>query len=176
MLDRGGHFQDSTVSRSFLDYLVLGVFTPIWSVNCSGILVSGVIAQKKAKKMLTADHPAKELGGWLKAKRQARKIVARVFAMAIGISPAEYAEVELGIVKWINDKQETLIAKVLELSTTDKSKFAAMLHKARAAAALRFETLFKRAQLEPVRLCSPDGKQLTKETKEAILDAVFAPL
>lgn len=125
---------------------------------------------------MSNNHPAREFGGWLKSRRQAKKFVARVFAMAIGLPPAEYAEVELGIVKWITEKQETLIDRILDFTEAEKTKFLAMLQKAREAAALRFETLFKREQLEPMRLCSPNGSQLTKEAKEAILDAVFAPL
>jgi transcriptional regulator with XRE-family HTH domain len=121
-------------------------------------------------------HPAVELGLWLKAKRQAKKTVARVFAGRIGLSPAEYAELEAGVIKWLRQKQENLIPLMLDLSEQDLATFNNKASLARGAKALAFQDVFTRDQLTPVRLCSPKGEQLTAETREAILDAVFTPL
>jgi transcriptional regulator with XRE-family HTH domain len=121
-------------------------------------------------------HPAKELGAWLKTKRQQQGLVLRVFAGQIELSPAEYAEAEAGVIRWLGREQETLIPQVLGLSTPDRRQFLALLVKARAAQPLEFKDVFTRAQLEPVRLRHARGKQAAARAKKEILDAVFAPL
>lgn len=121
-------------------------------------------------------HPAKELGTWLKARRQRQGFVARVFAGLIELAPAEYAEAEAGVVRWIATEQEQLISQVLALSTAERDEFHALLAKARAATPLEFADLFTREQLEPVRLRREGRKRLTQTDKDAILDAVFTPL
>lgn len=121
-------------------------------------------------------HPAVQLGAWLKARRQQRGLVLRVFAGQIGLSPAEYAEVEAGIVRWLGKEQEVAIAQVLGLAAPDRKEFLSLLAKARNAAPLAFEDLFSREQLEPVRLRYTKGKRADARTKKEILDAVFAPL
>src|SRR5437868_4639312 len=40
------------------------------------------------------DHPAVALGGWLKAARQERGIVKRIFAGEIQLTPSQYSELE----------------------------------------------------------------------------------
>jgi transcriptional regulator with XRE-family HTH domain len=121
-------------------------------------------------------HPAKELGTWLKMRRQQLGMVLRVFAGQIELSPAEYAEAEAGVVRWLEQKQETLIPQILGLSTTERRQFLVLLDRARAAEPLEFEDIFSREQLEPVRLRNTKGKQAAVREKREILDAVFAPL
>ncbi len=122
------------------------------------------------------EHPAKTLGAWLKAKRQAKNFTARVFAGRIGLSPAEYAEVEVGIVQWLGEKQRNLIVTILDLSADDEASFNHQNYRAAEAGALNFSDVFSRDQLAPARLCNVRGEQLTEQTREAILDAVFTPL
>jgi len=121
-------------------------------------------------------HPAKELGAWLKARRQRQGLVARVFAGQIELGPAEYAEAEAGVVRWIGRDQERLICQVLMLSPAERQEFLKLLAQARAAKPLEFADLFTRKQLEPVRLRCDGRKRLSEADKKAIVDAVFAPL
>lgn len=121
-------------------------------------------------------HPAKEFGKWLKAKRKHAKIVSRVFAGQISLSPAQYCEVEAGIVHWLKRPHEKLICDVLALDIRDTGMFERLLENARQASPLEFSDVFTREQLEPMRASSPFGKQLTEAKKNAILDAVFTPL
>ena len=111
-----------------------------------------------------------------KSKRQAKQTVARIFAGLIGLSPAEYAEVEAGIVKWVRDRQSRLIPMMLCLTPEEEAEFQNKLNLAQAAGEIEFKDVFTREQLSPVRLCSPTDERLTPELKEAILDAVFTPL
>jgi hypothetical protein len=120
--------------------------------------------------------PAIELGIWLKSQRQRHGVVARVFAGQIELSPAKYAELEAGVVRWLEARQEKLIPQVLGLDAEEAGKFGALLTKARSAKPLEFTDVFTREQLEPVRLRQAKRKQLTGETKNQILDAVFQPL
>jgi transcriptional regulator with XRE-family HTH domain len=121
-------------------------------------------------------HPAKELGAWLKARRQRQGLVVRVFAGQIELSPAEYAEAEAGVVRWIGLDQERLIGQALALAGADRQEFLKLLAAARAATPLEFSDIFTRKQLEPVRLRREGRKRLTESDKKDILDAVFAPL
>lgn len=120
--------------------------------------------------------PGKEFGAWVKSKRQAKQTVARIFAGLIGLSPAEYAEVEAGIVKWVRDRQKLLIPLMLGLNEDEEAQFNNKLSAAQEAGPVEFEDVFTRDQLSPVRLCSPNDERLTPELKEAILNAVFTPL
>lgn len=121
-------------------------------------------------------HPAKELGVWLKTRRQQQGFVARVFAGQIELSPAEYAEVESGVVRWLGADQELLIPQVLGLSVSERQTFLKLIAQARAAKPLEFSGIFTRRRLEPVRLRRDDRKRLSTADKENILEAVFAPL
>lgn len=121
-------------------------------------------------------HPAQDLGTWLKACRQRQGFVARVFAGMIGLSPAEYAEAEAGVVRWIGSDQQRLIPQVLGLNDAERAEFTRLLDKANGAKPLEFSDLYTREQLEPVRLRRDGRKRLTKDDKNAILDAVFTPL
>ena len=122
------------------------------------------------------NHPAVRLGTWLKDQRKAMNCNARVFAGMILLSPAEYAEVEAGVVKWIGVRQQLLIATVLNLPENIKNQFDQLILDAQHAKSLKFSDIFTKEQLAPIRLCQPDGKQLTKEDREAILRAVFTEL
>lgn len=113
------------------------------------------------------EHPAKELAAWLKTKRQEREFTARVFAGRIGLSPAEYAEVEVGITSWIREKHQLLISTILDFSGNDEAQLQHGLDRAKQVGELQFSDVFTREQLAPA---------ITAETKEAILDAVFTPL
>jgi len=85
--------------------------------------------------------------------RQARKIIARVFAGQVGLSPGEYAEVEAGVVRWVHEKQEHLISVLLDMDGDAIAKFNYLLSQAREAGSLRFDDVFTREQLSPSRLC-----------------------
>ena len=122
------------------------------------------------------DHPGVQFGQWLKAKRCATKVVARVFAGRIGLSPAEYAEVESGIVYWIGEKQERLIPLLLHLDENQEAKFNYKLRLAKDAKSLSFAEVYGEAELAPARCCTIDGKQIDETTREAIIKAVFTPL
>lgn len=124
----------------------------------------------------TQQHPAKAFGDWLREKRQARNLVARVFASAIWLSHAKYAEIELGVIKWVSQKQELLIPLFLGLNREEKAEFITRLKAARGVKNLCFSDIFSRDDLRPVRACHHNGKQITKEDEERILNAVFAPL
>jgi len=63
-----------------------------------------------------AQHPAVKFGQWLKAARQERGIVKRLFAGEISLSASKYSEVEAGVIRWIEAKQEMAITVVLEFS------------------------------------------------------------
>jgi hypothetical protein len=80
--------------------------------------------------------PAKELGAWLKGHRQRAGLVTRVFAGQIELSPAEYAEAEAGVVRWIGAEQARLICHVLALDAAERNQFDKLLAEARAAKAL----------------------------------------
>ena len=121
-------------------------------------------------------HPAQEIGSWLKTHRQRRGFVARVFAGMIELSPAEYAEAEAGAGSWLGEEQERLIPQVLALSDAERAEFERLLGKTRAAKPLTFSDVYSRERLEPMRLRRDGRKRLTKEDKNAILDAVFTPL
>jgi len=123
-----------------------------------------------------SNHPAVTLGNWLRKQRIAAGYNARVFAGRLLLSPAEYAEVESGVVKWVGERQHLLIITILRLPQHIENQFSGMLNTAKAAAPLRFSDIFSRKQLAPVRLCKPDGKQITREESEAILEAVFTEL
>lgn len=123
-----------------------------------------------------SNHPATELGAWIKARRQKQGYVARVFAGMIELSPAEYAEAEAGIARWFGAEQQQLIPQVLGLNEAERAEFGRLLAEANAAKPLAFSDLFSREQLEPVRLRRDGRKRLTKDDKNAILEAVFTPL
>lgn len=122
------------------------------------------------------EHPAKKLGKWLRERRRESGIVLREFAGQIALAPSEYAEVEAGVSRWIEDEQEELIIEVLRLSNDDKSSFHEMLTEAMGANPLEFSDVFTREQLRPIRTRTEEGQQLTDETRESLLDAVFKPL
>ena len=121
-------------------------------------------------------HPARELGAWLKTRRQQQGLVLRIFAGQVELSPAEYAEAEAGVVRWLGGVQQKLIPQVLGLAGSDRRRFLILLAKARAAEPLEFDDIFTREQLEPVRLRQAKGKQSAAYAKEEILNAVFVPL
>jgi len=121
-------------------------------------------------------HPAVEFAAWLKGKRRESGVVARVFAGRINLSPAEYAEVESGIVQWIGTKQVTMIPMMLNLDTDGEAEFNHKLYLAREATALKFSDVYTREELAPARCCTIDSKQIDAATREAILNAVFTPL
>jgi transcriptional regulator with XRE-family HTH domain len=132
---------------------------------------------RRARKDSTmTKHPAKELGAWLKARRRSQGFVARVFAGQIELGPAEYAEAEAGVVRWIGQDQERLICQVLSLTPSDRQHFLKLLAQARAAKPLEFSDIYTRKQLEPVRLRCDGRKRLTKAARKEIVDAVFEPL
>jgi hypothetical protein len=121
-------------------------------------------------------HPAQVFGSWLKARRLTRGIIARIFAGQIWLSPSKYAEVELGVVKWVGENQKAIIPMLLKLTHVELAKFHKLLAAAKSAAALTFENIFKRDDLKPVRAAHCQLKQFTLEEESALLDLVFRPL
>jgi len=122
------------------------------------------------------DHPAVQFGAWLKGKRRESGVVARVFAGRIDLSPAEYAEVESGIIDWIGDKQENKISLMLQFNENDQATFNHKLYLAREASHLTFADVYSEDELSPARCCTVDGKQIDAATRQAIIKAVFTPL
>jgi hypothetical protein len=123
-----------------------------------------------------ANHAAVLFGEWLKCKRRTVGITARVFAGRVRLSPAEYGEVEFGVVSWIGEAQETLIPLLLNLNDDEQAEFNHKLYLAREARPLSFGDLFTEDQLAPVRCSTTSGAQIDREKRRAILDAVFTPL
>ena len=122
------------------------------------------------------EYPAVLFGQWLKSKRCATRVVARVFAGRIGITPAQYAEVESGIVDWIGEKQERLIPLLLHLDENEEAEFNHTLRMAREQTSLSFAQIYSEDELAPARCCTIDGKQIDEKTRTAIIKAVFTPL
>ena len=110
------------------------------------------------------------------AARQKRRIVKRLFAAQIYLTPSQYSEVEAGVVRWVGGVQENAIGTVLDFVEVEREKFQKLLTKARQAVALTFAHLFTREQLEPMRLRHHDHRQPTESDKELILAAVFTPI
>ena len=125
---------------------------------------------------MNEQHPAKAFGAWLKAKRQSKGIIARIFAGRLWLSPSKYAEVEVGVVKWVGDNQQAIIPILLELAEAEVVKFKELLQAAKTAVALTFESIFTKNDLKPVRAAHSQGKQITLEEENALLDIVFQPL
>ncbi len=121
-------------------------------------------------------HPAQAFGLWLKAKRQAKGIIARIFAGQIWLSPSKYAEVESGVVKWVGSKQEAVIPILLDLAEAELKKFEKLLKAAKDAAALTFASIFNKTDLKPVRAAHSQGKQFSLDEENALLEIVFQPL
>ena len=121
-------------------------------------------------------QPGRDFGVWLKAKRRSKQIIARIFAGRVGLSPAEYAEVEEGIVKWLREKQKSLIPILLDFSEDDIAEFNHKLYLATEAGPVEFSDIFTEDQLTPVRMCNRRDEPLTPELKGRILKAVFTPL
>jgi transcriptional regulator with XRE-family HTH domain len=123
------------------------------------------------------NHAAVRLGCWLKATRQERGIVKRLFAGEICLTASKYSEVEAGVCRWIQSRQEKAIHAVLELAEEEIAEFKDLLTRARKAVALTFDKLFLPEQLEPIRCRRKDSFERPSETdKQAILAAVFSPI
>src|SRR5438067_7369289 len=122
------------------------------------------------------DHPAVQFGEWLKCKRRESGVVARVFAGRIGLSPAEYAEVESGIIHWIETIQEMRIPLLLRLDEEGQAEFNRMLSMAREEKELSFSDVYSKEELAPARCCTLTSGQIDEEKRNAIIKAVFTPL
>jgi transcriptional regulator with XRE-family HTH domain len=122
------------------------------------------------------DHPAVQFGAWLKAKRRESGVVARVFAGRIDLSPAEYAELESGIVDWLGEKQEATIPLLLNLNDDDQATFNHKLFLARERKGLAFADVYSEDELAPARCSTSGAQQIDEATRQAIIRAVFTPL
>lgn len=124
------------------------------------------------------NHPAVQFGRWLKAQRQSHHVVKRVFANQIGLTPAQYSEVEAGVLRWIKGAQEAAIAQCLDLAGDKVKDFKARLKEARLKGELVFSNVFSRDDLEPIRCRHSDDSTVEPDEfcKEVILNAVFAEL
>lgn len=125
---------------------------------------------------ITVVNPAVAFGLWLKERRRSKSIVARVFAERISLTHAQYAEAELGVFKWIQDKQLNLIPIVLDLDAQARRELNDKASAAKMGVALTFSDIFSRDDLRPVRAFHLQGKQISKADEERILDTVFTPL
>ena len=123
-----------------------------------------------------SEHPAVQFAAWLKSKRRESGVVARVFAGRINLSPAEYAEVESGVIRWLKTKQLNLIPIMLQLDDDGMAEFNHKLYLAREASALEFASVYTREELAPARCSTVESKQIDEKTREAIINAVFTPL
>jgi hypothetical protein len=122
------------------------------------------------------EHPAVQFGQWLKGKRRESGTVARVFAGRIDLSPAEYAEVESGIVHWLEEKQVSRIPLLLGLDEQGEADFNYKLRLAKQETELSFSDVYGEEELAPARCSSTDGNQINEERRKAIIKAVFSPL
>ena len=124
----------------------------------------------------TDAHPAVALGDWLRAKRRSQNIVARVFAQRVGLTHAQYAEVEVGVGSWLGEIQAKLIPLLLELTAEETLSFQNHLAAAKAAEVRKLTDAFSHDELRPIRAWHLEGKQLSKEDEDRILKAVFEPI
>jgi len=122
------------------------------------------------------NHPGTLFGNWLRRQRVLRGLVARIFAGRLSLSSAAYAEVELGITHWLTEKQESLIPTLLEFTEGQTAKFQRLLVEARGAISVAFKDIFTKTDLYPVRAAHSEGKQLTEDEVDKLLDVVFTPL
>lgn len=121
------------------------------------------------------DHPAVLLGLWLKTARQQHGIVKRRFAGQIGLTPAQYTELEAGVIRWLGDAQRKSIPAVLDIVGAELKKFTDMVETARKAIALTFGNIFSREDLEPVRYrWNDEAKKPGEFERTMILNAVFS--
>src|SRR5438105_1604313 len=97
------------------------------------------------------DHPAVKLGHWLKALRQRKGFVKRVFAGQILLTPAQYSEVEAGVTRWLGESQRKAAMAVLDATPGEQKEFNDLLTAAGKEIPLSFSNVFSREQLEPVR-------------------------
>jgi hypothetical protein len=130
----------------------------------------------KTMKPEIKDHPGVRFGRWLRSERRASGVVSRVFAGRVDLSPAKYAEVECGNVEWLGPDQESNIPALLSFNESKKADFTNMLSTARQLPPLAFSDIFSREEMSPARCCTATGHQIDAQIKEAILNAVFAPL
>ena len=120
-------------------------------------------------------HPAVLLGQWLRMARRERGIVKRRFAGQIGLTPAQYTELEAGVVRWLGIPQGKTIPGVLDITGDELAKFAQMTDAARKAVALTFSNVFSRDDLEPVRYrWNDEAKKPGEFERTMILNAVFS--
>lgn len=124
----------------------------------------------------SAEQPSVALGLWLKEKRLAAGMVARVFAQRVWLTPAKYAEVEAGVSHWIGEKQIQLISLALNLNEVEKQALQTRVENSSVGAAVTFRDLFTADELRPIRTYHRDNKQLSKDDEEVILAVVFEPL
>ena len=121
-------------------------------------------------------HPALIFGTWLKMARQKVGIIARVFAGQINLSPSKYAEVEVGVTKWMDEERIKLASEALDLSSEERQHMQKLFTEASAVPSLKFSDVFTREELAPIRCCSSQNRPLSEEESAELLDAVFAEL
>lgn len=123
-------------------------------------------------------HPAVALGGWLREARQSKGIVKRLFAIQIGLSPSQYSEVEVGVIRWLKESQRLAIINCLDLSDRELKHFDSLLKEARSQGALAFSNVLSREGLEPIRCRHTDDSVMEPDefSKSVILNTVFAEL
>jgi transcriptional regulator with XRE-family HTH domain len=123
------------------------------------------------------NHPAVKLGRWLRLARQKKGLVKRSFAGQIALTPAQYSEVEAGVVRWLGERQRRAIRLVLDLNGKDRRTFNQLIEATRKSITLSFSNVFSREELEPIRYRWNDKSKKPGEfEKEAILNAVFADI
>jgi hypothetical protein len=126
---------------------------------------------------INPSNAGSKLGNWIRKARRELKLTPSFVANEIKLAHSAYAEVELGIVKWIDSLRVTLLSQVLQLKTEAAKTLRSMVEAASKATPVKFEQIFTREDLKPVRLRTLDSFRAPKEKEsEKLLDAVFQPL
>ncbi len=127
--------------------------------------------------MKNQDHIACQIGALIKKYRQRAGFVAREFAEKVGVGPAVWAEIEIGINFWLNSSKIALnVLDNLELSAVERTELIGKIRDLRTTNSfLRFCDVFEREDLRPVVGSRPDGlrTRFNLEEQEQILDIVF---
>jgi hypothetical protein len=121
------------------------------------------------------NNPGIKLGNWLRKKRQEALLIPSVVANELRLSHAAFAELELGVTRWLSNLQVTLVPRVLRLDSASTAEFQKLLKADRASTKkVSFEDLFTREELAPVRLRTVDNYTTPKDNEASeLLDAVF---
>lgn len=148
------------------------VFT-VWNLRRGRERLSCSPHNINKKSTMQYNHPARKLGAWLQARRKAAGLVMSEMAGMLRIGLAKYSEIENGIGDWLTPDHEQKLGKLLSLDSDENRHFKTLVENSRKGSKLKFADVFTREQLAPVRLRHLDGKNITAQEREEILDSVF---